>query len=188
MKKLLTIIGILFMCSMSFARVMVQENLSGLGVGISVNHQWENLPEDNRKDIEFYPYGGLSTSVLWEFNSDIKVAFHPYVGADFGFFMFGLFFAPEVGFNYRLMQLKKIDLELSASAAVGPLIDVFGGIHFYTSQSLDLIVCSRSRRWFYGGLGITNQLIPQLNIYPGYGYDLWKEQVIGLRLIAGLRI
>jgi len=188
MKKLLTVLAVLCMCSMSFARVMIQENITGLGVYLDFQHDWHKSDENNKNYVESGPIGGLSTSVLWEFKTDIKVPLHYYVGGDVGFFMYGFYLAPMAGMTYRVAQLKKTNLELNGSFSIGPLTDFWGGMHFYTQQSVDLIVCSRSRRWLYGGIGITNQMIPCVDFYPGFGVDWWNMDFIGLRLVAGIRI
>ncbi|MCQ2592318.1 MAG: hypothetical protein MJ188_05995 [Treponema sp.] len=99
----------------------------------------------------------------------------------------GIAVLPMAGMNWTVAELGKLNLELTATVEADCMIGLFGQIYFGNQNSLDLILRGKTRRGFYGGIGITNLNIPILRIYKDYGMVYYNHCYLGGKILVGYK-
>jgi len=162
MKKILLLAVLLTgICSFSFANIMLQAE--DLACGIT----FENLTNSGKttKDSYFTPINCPGVFLGYEFNSnDTESKNHLYTGVNSSLFIYGIYTAPVIGWNYNLCNLGPVNLEFDLSAALGPVWNVLGGASLYNQYSTSILFEGHSRRGIYGGLGVSAAMLYDMNL------------------------
>lgn len=190
MKKLLVSLCVFFaVTSASFARVIVDSEVYGLGGGISFGYDCFDELEPGYCNFIGDGFSGLAARLAWEFKTDeTELPLHFYAGVGMGITTYGVSTTGVFGMNHKLAEIKNWNLELDGSLEIGAALGFKGGVYNYTKLSVDAIFLKNTRRGFYGGAGLTFFDSPMLAFYKGYGVEMYFEPQITLHARMGIRI
>lgn len=142
-RKIITIIGAFLVCNLSFAGIVVQNEVDAIGLSY--------YPDE----YSFTKVEGFDSSLLWEFNQkDTETPFHFMTGLGVGLTSYGLNFTIPTVFEFSLAKFEKTMLELYVNPNLGITCLPTGYVGFYFNPSVDLIISGKNRNWIYGGMGI----------------------------------
>ena len=189
-KKIILILTLIFLSHFCFAGIVVQNSIIPFGYNFDYDENCFRVDKEKEFSCEFSNYllsfnGGL----LWEFNSKkTDIPFHFMTGVEIGFSRHGFFsFTFPLIFQFTLLKLEKSIIELQVNVDFGYTHGIKGGVFFFYSPSIDVTFGSKSRKWFYGGVGVGTEGTFSAAHYKDYGNDIDIEATMGLHLFVGVR-
>lgn len=193
MKKIFLALLIFGMCSLSFARVYITQDITGLCLSEKLDYNCFKPANKLSSGFSVDPLLGFSGAAGWEFNtSNLDTPWHFGVGAALGLQLYGFTLGGQFNASYLLKDLGKLRLELCGTIEAGDnaVLDFCGGggEYLYIKNTVDVLLMSNTRRGFYGGLGISNLNAPYLCIYKEYGAYTGIWSILGLHAQVSLRI
>lgn len=180
MKKFILIVLLAFNFSAGvFANIIIQADASMFGACIDVTARYQNDKTDPAQ-VYYFDTVDFAGGLLWEFGNigDSKV--YPFVGAEVGLSSWGFPVVGVGGVNINLFDMGPATTELQVALKAGPAFELFGGVDVFSQISADMIFMSKTRKWLYGGIGISCQ-----NTTVTYSYE--SLTVISGHVVAGVR-
>lgn len=132
--------------------------------------------------------GDISFSAAWEFNSHDGERLHFFTGVDVGYFCCAHPVTLTFGTMFQLFRTELFSFELSGSLKAGPSFGWWGSVSAYLQPSVDLVMMGKSRRGFYGGMGITTIHSWNGAYYQDFGWNSRWDWFAGAHLFLGFRI
>ncbi|MCQ2583188.1 MAG: hypothetical protein MJ160_04685 [Treponema sp.] len=188
MKKfILSLLILAGISSFSFAYPMIQLDIDGPSVLSEIHNDCFNNSNPFSSSTDLFPVSGISLSISWDFDTSDPKDIHYLAGLQAGFKYVGVYYAGLGGFSYKLCDLGKLRLELVTTAAGGVHYMLFGGAGLYTQISADFILSGPSRRGFYGGLGLVDYTISNVQFFKDFGTQVDIINNFGIRAVIGIR-
>lgn len=188
MKKILAFMAFLFIISSScFARIAISVQGGSAGLYFDLEKDACNTLYPIENTVTYTPVSALSTDVMWEFQTDNTKKLHFGVGLTSGIFLLGMYILPEFNMSYKIAEFPKLRIELSSNLIAGPSISFFGDLLGFGQISADVVFMSPKRTGIYGGIGMSNLIIPVFERYEDYGTSFTIYDNLALHLVLGLR-
>lgn len=188
MKKILLFCLFFGLSFGAFSKPIIQMDYDGIGLFSQYDNNIFDTANPPVSSMFFSPMSGLNTAFLWEFNNKQSENFHLYTGLELGLAGMGIPLSVVFGGNLKLADLGNMNLEMNSSIQSGVILDIIMGyLYYYSKANVDFVVMSNKRKGFYGGIGLSDYIIPDLNYYVGYGLDTFFVNYFGLRFVAGYR-
>lgn len=189
MKKIISAVLVMVLGFSAFAKIMIQGD-TGFGGVSFVSHTFTD--PDTQKQIDDFNvspvlFNTIGTDIMWEFNSNEDTKFRPFVGGTIGLADWGFPIALIGGFNYSLVDIGPLSLELMTSLKTGPLLELYGYLDFYLQPSIDAIFCNSNRTGIYGGAGITGQITVSNTTFFGKEKKFTGTGLAAGHLVVGVR-
>lgn len=167
MKKSIALLLVLLFSTACFADIILQQDYEGIGLYTRIVKN-PNAQNTALQCFNHYTeYGGLSGSVLWEFNSASSSDIHYMAGIDVGAEEIGFQASLVAGLSRRIATFSPFCLELTALTEAGPSIGISNGIEPYFQTSANLTFMSEKRKGAFLSVGFSDQTII---------WDFYKEQ------------
>lgn len=188
MKKIILMFGLFSLCSFMFARPIFQQDVLGPGVFTEYTKNAFNTLDPVYLDSDFEPAFGFNGAFIWEFDSNEKKDVHFYTGFETGLNGLWIPLSLSAGFSYKLFDLDWATVELNSTVQGGcmfPLIDYY--YFAYIKTAFDVVMMKPNRRGLYGGIGITDFILPDIYLYKDYGANVFLLNYAGVHVVAGYR-
>lgn len=169
------------------ARIMVQTEAAGFGPHLEFSYSCFN--EDQFfDDAYFFNLFSLGFQTLYEFKTDdLDLPYHIYCGAEFGVKYSGTSFGGIIGFNKKIVDFPKWDLELNTSLEAGQITGIKGGVDFFYQAAVEAVMTKNNRRGLYLGGGLSFFDTPYFAIYKDYGTVYGFNPTLIMKLHCGFR-
>lgn len=188
MKKIILILGLLSLCSFIFARPIFQQDVLGPGLFTEYDKSAFNKTDPAYFGSEFQPFFGFNGAIIWEFNSSNGKDFHFYTGLETGLEGIGIPLSILGGFSYKLFDLDWATIELNSTIQGGCMFPIIDYYYFaYIKTAFDIVMMKPNRRGLYGGIGITDFILPDIYLYKDYGASVFLLNYAGVHVVAGFR-
>lgn len=189
MKRIFVSLMLLICTSSLFANFFIQQNVSASSAFIQYGFDWDYEFDDFNQysSLDYFPLNSLTLSLLYEFNSDEDKTVHLFAGGNFGIVFCGICISPEFGINAKIAELNKTNLEFCYTTDAGYVSDIMGYSYFLARNNFDLMIVPKSRKGFYGGVGLGTEIIMDLNIYLHQQISISTMNNISLHLAGGYR-
>lgn len=187
MKKILVSLLVLLSSSGLFADIFVQQNVTAPTLCNDLYLDWDFMFDNVNfyDNLYFSPVDSLSLGVFYEFDSGSTV--HPFAGGEMGVYYYGFGILAGGGANITLVHADNFNFELNCSGNAGYLLDLFGGSHLITKVDCNFLFMPESRKGFFGGIGISNKNIIDMDIFWSQEIFLNMHTTLGFNLSAGYR-
>ena len=186
-KKLCVFLSFVFLCAMAHASIVFQADAGFPG---ACGLRYEDCFETRNpvKTSLGFGLGDISFSAAWEFNSHDGERLHFFTGVDVGYFCCAHPVTLTFGTMFQLFRTELFSFELSGSLKAGPSFGWWGSVSVYLQPSVDLVMMGKSRRGFYGGMGITTIHSWNGAYYQDFGWNSRWDWFAGAHLFLGFRI
>lgn len=187
-KKIISILFILGLCTSAFARIRTQVDTECLA------GKFEYLKCEIPSEVDGFTSdfdllnSSFSLGLMWEFDTDNTKDLHFYVGGNLGLSDYGFPLCVVGGLNKKLCDLGSLRLEMDASFEIGPCFGLYYDCYFFNQENLDFLLMKENRKGLFGGIGISNYFIPWIRNREGFGKTVNILDTLSAHLVLGVKI